>query len=176
MQPPRPTWRSRLVILLVLTACILLYALNTRAQDTAADCAPDFAALETLLTDAKAAPPDEMLTKLSELRAALAQADATCRGFSFSSEQDGQQPAIGPITLPNGTWRATVTTEDYVTVDFTELSGDCGDSSLIFILSAGEAASGAQQVFKTSGDCETLISFENVSDSWTFTLELLKDG
>ena len=62
--------------------------------------------------------------------------------FSFSSDEAGLQPVLGPLTLPAGVYVFTATTDGYMTVSPQSLSGDCGfDLKVsIFSLSRGRSS------------------------------------
>lgn len=183
---PRPL-RSALstfiaALISTIGACILATFI-TAAQDSTAAC--DQAAYEAIATalddyaaqlrDA-AGNPD---TALRELRDYSATQAAACSGFQFSSETEGQQPVIGPITIPEGLYRITATTTGYLAAELTLLEGECGTDDTfyaptdLFNLFKGQADTGAQLLIQSKG-CETLIEISNSSDPWTFNIEKLR--
>ena len=93
--------------------------------------------------------------------------------FSFSSDEDGLQPVLGPLTLPAGIYVFTATTDDYMIVKPESLSGDCGRDlkSSIFSISVGEGSQGAQSVVTAESDCSVLLEVDLVSEAWTLDIE-----
>ena len=97
--------------------------------------------------------------------------------FSFSSEEHGLQPVLGPLSFPAGIYVATLTTDDYMTVGSKALSGDCGSDlrySLIGV-SAGEGSGGAQTVFEVESDCAVMLDVGLVSQSWYLDIVSARD-
>lgn len=183
--------KTRCFILAGLLLVVLAMAMSAAAQDTPETCNIDDVLnteyqgmvqrdwLQSVIVTLNANIDDSdtvnFLGTSRELRRVLARLDANCRGLSFSSEVDGLQPVIGPISFPNGVWMATLTAPKYGTVEVETLSGKCGDlSSYIFILDPGEGAEGAEQVFKTSDGCEALLTIDGAREGWTLTFELVK--
>jgi len=82
--------------------------------------------------------------------------------------------ALGPIDLPSGTYRVTVTTAGFITADVETLAGDCyivGAGSLLFALSSGDASNGAEAIIR-SQNCSMLIAVEARGGAeWTLTFE-----
>ena len=92
--------------------------------------------------------------------------------YSFNSNDDGLQPALGPISLSEGIHIFTATTDGYMIVSPTSLSGDCGSDLRysIFSLSDGEGSDGAQSVVNAESDCNVLLEISNVSEEWTLDI------
>ena len=88
--------------------------------------------------------------------------------FSFSSNQEGLQPVLGPLSLPAGIYIFTATTDGYMAVSVQSLSDDCGRelSFPIFNLTRSRGADGAQTVVKVEEDCKVLLELSNTSDAW----------
>lgn len=89
--------------------------------------------------------------------------------FSFSSDEHGLQPVLGPLAFPAGMYVATLTTEDYMTVDSEVISGECGSDLSYFLIgiSAGEGTKGAQNVFEVESDCTVMFDVGLVGETWT---------
>lgn len=115
------------------------------------------------------------LDAMHDMRIALNMIDAYCRGMSFSSEDDGMQPVIGPVIMvQDGMYRATFTTDSYGSVEIETMQGDCeaGMSGLMFNAFEGQASGGAQEILQAS-NCIMLLKVSNTFEPWTLTFELL---
>ena len=95
--------------------------------------------------------------------------------YSFSSDEAGLQPVLGPLSLPAAIYIFTATTDGFMTVLPQSLSGDCGmDIGLpIFNLMAGQAADGAQSVVEVEIDCDVLLEIGNTTESWMLEINKL---
>jgi hypothetical protein len=83
----------------------------------------------------------------------------------FTSEEEGNQPVLGPIEVPDGVYRVRVVTDGYFIAKLEVLEGECGTNTM-FNLSQGRASEGAEILFAAEG-CEALISISNVTEDWT---------
>lgn len=112
------------------------------------------------------------IVSLRLLQAQIAGLLAECRGLSFSSDTDGMQPVLGPITLPEGIYRATVTTTGFFIGDIELIDGECESTGFgsVFNLSPGQADAGAQAVIR-SAECRMLFPVENTREPWTLIFE-----
>ena len=97
--------------------------------------------------------------------------------FSFSSDEEGLQPVLGPIALPAGVYVFTATTGGYLSVAPQSLSGDCGfDLEVgIFHLSEGEGVDGSQAVVEVERDCNVLLGVSNNDDAWLLEIDSADD-
>lgn len=83
---------------------------------------------------------------------------------------------IGPIRIPQGIYRATATTDKFISVILTVTDGECGSGSGsilgpgLFALSEGQATAGAEAVL-TSHGCTALIAVSNVQSAWTLKFD-----
>ena len=93
--------------------------------------------------------------------------------YSFNSNDDGLQPVLGPISLSEGIHVFTATTDGFMIVSLTSLSGDCGSDLRYSIsnISAGEGSDGAQSVVQVETDCNVLLEIGNTSKAWTLDIE-----
>ena len=93
--------------------------------------------------------------------------------YSFNSTDEGLQPVLGPIFLPAGIYIFTATTDDYMSVRPTSLSGNCGSDLKysIFSISPGEGSDGAQSVVTAESDCNVLLEIDNIDEEWTLDIE-----
>lgn len=113
-----------------------------------------------------------LLDSLPNTGAATPEAVSTSENspLSFSGNKD---QVLGPITIPNGIYRARVTTAQSIIVEINPISGECGQgtgnylSTLLFSLNE---ANGAEAVL-TSRGCRTLIAVSLVSAPWTLEFE-----
>lgn len=181
--------KKRFFVVTLFLFGVLWGAIGVSAQDAVAPCALGDALnveyqgmvqrdwLEALITTLTTNIKDDDITNFlgtaQELRRVLARADATCRGLHFTSAKEGLQPVLGPISLPDGIWKATITTKGFVTVKAEAINGDC-DDALLFNLFSDQATDGAQVIIKPSGGCEALISISNTSDPWDLIFEPVK--
>lgn len=145
-------------------------------EETPTEC--DYDAMGERLVEVSEglAVSDDPAAALRELQAELSAFDAACSGLSFSSEEYGLQPAIGPFTIPAGVYRITATTGGYMITEYTALDG-CEDGDLRdgrFLVSSGEADDGAQVALRLDDDCEVLMVVSNTTESWTIEFEKLR--
>ncbi len=96
-------------------------------------------------------------------------------GFVTNSIEMGLQPVLGPLTLTDGVYIFTATTDGFMRVSPQSLSGDCGlDLSVsIFNLSSGEASQGAQSVVEVERDCDVLLEIGNTREYWQLEINKL---
>jgi hypothetical protein len=172
----KPALKRLLPALLLLPLLVLLWQWPVLAQPPAVDCDLDLDQ-DFLREEFDAAlAQDDLLEGLREFRQFLTALDADCRGKAFSREEDGANPVLGPINFDNGVWRATFTTGRFGAVTFDVLNGDCDfeRTELLFNVFEGEATEGAQQRFRTDGQCQALISVSNTSGDWALQFEFLR--
>ena len=99
--------------------------------------------------------------------------DSFCGELSWSGKAAS---VIGPVTIPEGVYRAIATTTGFITVKITATDGECGEGDpdylrpTLFNLSEGAADSGAQAVL-TSKECTALIQISNVQTDWALVFE-----
>jgi hypothetical protein len=83
---------------------------------------------------------------------------------------------LGPVDVAAGVWKAKATTDGYMIVSVTPLSGECGAGSKtfmtpgLFLIMAGQATNGAEAVLFSKG-CSALIEISNVQSGWALRLE-----
>ncbi len=168
-------------LVFALAVIILLIPLPLAAQDLVEDCTTDMLAeqltrFDQLLADASAAleedDPIAALDTLTLLRAHLATLDATCWGFVF---EDDAATVLGPVYLPVGLYRVTVTTPGFFIADTETLSGTCGPAGWggLFNITRDRATTGAETVFRVEEPCTFLILTSNVSEPYTLSFEAL---
>jgi hypothetical protein len=162
---------------LILTIClIIVLASMANAQDDAAETCDTSSAME-MITELIADAELEPLEILRAIGDAVDQALLACEGFSFTSEEEGSNPALGPITLEEGLWRVTVETSGTMFLDLMPLDGTCAGTgnlasvgTLFMIIQPGD---GAETLIESEG-CEALFEFSMSSADWTMTLEKLR--
>lgn len=93
--------------------------------------------------------------------------------FSFNSVDDGQRPVLGPIALPQGLYRISVVTNDYIRLAPTTVVGDCGYDFQVKALNlrSGVASSGIQSLYEATSDCEVVFEIELIKGDWTIYVE-----
>lgn len=164
----------------VLGVALMLAVLPMSAQDEAEPVEGcEAAALADTLAELVEAvrEAEDVAGALREVASAAGVAAAACDGLAFDSEKDGMMPVIGPVTIPEGIYRVTLTTEGYYILGLDVLEGECGQGerfrSSLFLISRGDATDGAQVVLNSTG-CETLLSISNVTDPWVLDFEKLR--
>ncbi len=164
--------------ILAVIGVLLIAVTGVSAQEeTAEECSAAADAL-TVIADILAEPELSPLDTLDLIYKAAIEARATCMELSFSSEVEGFEPVIGPLIIPEGIYRPTVTTEGYFIMRIVPLRGECGDGTRmsptsVFNITAGIATTGAQGVVASAG-CEALIEIENTSAPWVLSFEKLR--
>lgn len=90
---------------------------------------------------------------------------------------DTSASVVGPVTIEAGTYRVTFTTNGFGSVQLTVSSGECAPTSglgsltgLLFNMMSGDAASGAEALFKSEG-CVVLMELSNITEAWTLKFE-----
>lgn len=161
---------KRFVIVVVLG---LLIAAVVMAQDVEVPEECQAAKVADTLSDF-ASQVDKGETDLGAVIDELLALRAGCDDLAWSSDEDGMQPVIGPVTLPEGLYRFAVETDGFMIAELEVIDGDCESKSILglFNLMQGQG-NGAQQLVESSG-CETLIIIGNTSDAWTMTAQKLK--
>lgn len=160
-----------LILLVVLVGAV-------QAQDEEAE-ACDYAALAAQLTEVSEGleASDDPAVELMALQAEIASFQASCNGLTFTSEEEGLLPVIGPIEIPEGLYRVTVVTDGYFILDVEPLEGECGPrggyTTNIMGVSRDEAVEGAEALAESTG-CEALLVIENVTDPWVLTFEKIR--
>lgn len=113
------------------------------------------------------------LAALASVKTPISAAEAACSGLTFSGTNDS---VVGPVELPEGIYKATATTDGFISVLVTALSGECGSGSarsmrqLLFNVSKGEAAAGAEALL-FSAECSALFEVGNVQGDWEIRFE-----
>lgn len=145
--------------LLVLALLLMVSAVSVLAQDDAPAC--DAAASADVLAGLVEAlrSSDSPVEALQAIAVAARSAEAACMGLSFNSTVITADEVVGPIEVAEGIYLATMTGEpkDYVTLEVTELDGDCNlIGGYLFI----GAEDGDQKVWEVGEGCRALLSFK----------------
>lgn len=169
-------------ILFVLLVSMFVAALPALAQSSPAEPDCDIKSLLDLLDrvstsikevkDGKPTDPLKVSDFLQTLANAANKTRAYCDGLAFTGDK---QLVIGPVTIPEGLYRAKATTTGYMAVQVDAISGECGvgvrmSATHLFILSKGEGDKGAEAVFNSKG-CDALITVDNVQTDWQLAFE-----
>jgi hypothetical protein len=82
-----------------------------------------------------------------------------CSGMVMSGEPEAGKAVVvlGPISIPDGIYRVSLTTDEFFILGATELSGDC---RLHFAASDGDASAGMEQIYEYDDDCTMLLEIE----------------
>lgn len=162
-------------MIIIMLTCFLLFPAMSRAQDSdELHCSDDdvFAAIDdalALLEEAKSQDSFTAFESVSVLRAMLAELDTECRGLTFSGNAG---TVHGPVTVPEGIYRVSVTTNRFFIMGGVVLEGSCGDGfDTLYVFN--EHADGdftAETIFRSKG-CSALFETSNVFGPYTVTFE-----
>lgn len=166
----------RLLLFVLLMSLVISYALAQDTGDEGAAC--DYAALAADIRDyadrlVETDDPESLLAQMTE-RISLFRID--CLGLTYNSLDDGFQPVIGPIELPEGFYRISASAEGRFIVQFDLLDGECelvNDSSNVIFNVTERGATGTQKTLESSG-CLIEISVRRAADPWTMTFERVR--
>lgn len=158
-------------------ASILLFCGVAHAQDDDLKCSDEdiFATIDEALAhleEAKSLDAIIALESLSEVRTVLANLDAECRGLTFSGTAG---TVHGPVTVPEGIYRASVTTNRFFIMGGVVLEGSCGDG-LDTLYVFNEHTDGdftAETIFRSEG-CTALFETSNIFGPYTVTFEKVR--
>lgn len=111
---------------------------------------------------------------LQALLTPSAEAVATGQPLSFSSDQLGMNPQIGPVHFEAGRYRANVTTEGNLILTLDTGTGVCGDligsGRSLFNVLAGQGNQGEETIFAAQG-CDAILRFNGAQKPWALTIE-----
>lgn len=172
------------VVLLIVMVVMVLMALPAMAQTPAPTdkCTAD--TLTALSGDLDQANKDAQaaITKgdlagamdaLTRNEAAVQTMRAECDGLSFAGTD---ATVIGPLVIPEGTYRMTVTTDGFAGIQTTPTKGECGASvgaftmPVVMAIMEGQANNGSETLLQSTG-CTVLIQLSTITKPWTLTLE-----
>jgi hypothetical protein len=165
----------------VFLACLVLLSGVTSAQDSSelqcgdTDISTAIDSALAQLQEAKSQDASAALTSIVEVREVLAELDARCRGLTFSGTAG---TVHGPLTVPEGIYRISVTTQRSFIMSSTVLQGECrhglSDEVAIFNeLDRSGKEFTAEKVFNSAG-CSVLFETSNINGPYTVIFEKLK--
>ena len=159
---------KRLFLLMVIA---LLAVMPTSLQE---DCsAASLTEAVQVQLDVMDEDPVPVLTEI--IRLATQGISACSESYSFSD--DGGFPRVlGPISLSEGFYMFTMTTNGAGRVSPTALSENCGSdlSSTIINISKGAGARGAESLVTVEADCDVFLQLSNLTVAEAWTLEVAK--
>lgn len=166
----------RLAFLLVIIT-VLLFVSTVIAQDTtlqsSKNCHPSEIAtdLQTQVAALDAAA-DDFLSQLQDIQALAGTGHLECSGMVLSGDKTSGKESVvlGPFDLAENTYRMVLTTDKYIYLTSDEVSGEC--RLISFLLDAGQASNGAEDVVKLRGDCRLVFTVK-AEGAWTLVLEPL---
>lgn len=168
------------VILLVVTMTVLAQGEPMANPDCTADQFGDASTeIDQLYTDGQTALADgDVRTWLDSLRAISwlsGSLRAFCDGYVFEGDADGSaSQVIGPVIFEPGIYTVTATTDGYIIVETEEIEGEC---QLFLGAVEGDAADGAQEIFRVEDDpCTTLLQISNLTEPWHVEFSLVSAG
>lgn len=110
---------------------------------------------------------EEFISYIAGLRPVLDDIVSECGDEPELAWEGTNDRVIGPVSIPAGTYRATVSTDSwFVNAELDVQSGSCGDRFLPFMLML--ASDGDEALFESEG-CTTLIGVEAAGD-WRIEL------
>ena len=154
-----------------LLVCLLLLPNLVSAQDgdeLQCDSAAISAATEQAvaqLQQAESEEPAVALQSIAEVRAALADLEAQCTGLVFTGDAG---TVHGPVEIPEGIYRASVTTMNFFSMEQELLEGECGEWLIFNEMAEGEFT--AEAIFRSAG-CTVLFETSNVHAPYTLWFE-----
>lgn len=130
-----------------------------------------WAEIQDMIEDGRTA---DALNSLRGVKNALAALDATCYDLAFGGNDD---TVIGPVSIPGGIYRMTMTTEGSLFANLTLLNGECGVKTIapatLYILQSDGAPTGAEKIFESAG-CSALIDVRSVRAPWSLSFERIQ--
>lgn len=158
----------RKVVLLLL---ILAIAVPIVAQE-AVEPRCTKADIEIMLTmlNAGIAPLLEETDMATVFQALTAQAgiyrqiNALCNPLSFQGDSN---IVIGPVSIPSGFYRVTLTGDSNTAVETELMDGDCDYDGFYYLSSAG----GSMEVIYQSEGCTVLLAVSNAETNWSLVFE-----
>jgi hypothetical protein len=160
----------------------LLWVLLTpaRAQVIRPSCTIDelegfFAALDATVVNMRLARTmgnlDEVLALVNDLDVAIQGVKTACNPLRFTSDDEGLQAVIGPVSIAPGSYLATVVTDGPITVDLVASEGECSPQAegMLFDVAEAEAATGIEALVSSRG-CIAVITTHNADQPWTLSL------
>jgi hypothetical protein len=147
-----------LLVLVILSGMVL--AQDTTAVQPENVCTEaDAQAFTDALLSKIESPGDNLFEHLDALTTEIETQRWKCSGMVLSGEPEAGKAVVvlGPISIPNGIYRVTLTTEEFFVADETELSGDC---NLFFAEADGDASAGTEEIFEFEDDCTMLLEVE----------------
>lgn len=125
------------------------------------------------LQEAKSQEASTALASIVEIRRTLAELDARCLGLAFT----GTAATVhGPVYVPEGIFRTSVTTQDFFIMTGVVLEGECGDSyegEFIVFNEFGGGEFTAETIFRSEG-CSALLETSNIFAPYTVTFEKVR--
>jgi len=163
-------------MVIVFLACLLLLPGMASAQDgnelqcgdADIDSAIDLAVAQ--LQEAKSQDASAALASIVAVREMLAELDAQCLGLEFSGTAG---TVHGPVTVPEGIYRVSVSTSQFFIMQHEVLDGDCGDWGAIFNEMMHDGEFTAETIFKSEG-CSVLFETSNIFGPYTVTFEKIQ--
>ena len=176
--------KSRLIMSILLLVTLVNVAIPVSAQGDKFPC--DLSTLQKAmdvyinalnkLKDSKETDVKKISNSLQEMANIANMMRATCDGLVFTGKS---QKLIGPVEIPTGTYRATLSTDGYGIVTIIPSDGECGEGTYlddtVFNISEGDGVPGAEVVFISKG-CTTMIQIENTHSDWSLKFERLNVG
>jgi hypothetical protein len=167
---------TRLLLNVIVLVAVLLVAVSpgtsTNAQDNKTACDPGSLIKRANGLTAKGDNKADMET-LMKLATDIQNQNVACSGHTFTGKSS---TLIGPMDLPKGNYKTTLTTRGRFTARLSVLSGDCKGSSSTasyYSVTSGEATNGAEAVLRSEG-CRLVIESSNVRGPWTLTVSPLE--
>lgn len=162
---------KRLILIMV---CLLVIVPVVGQDDGGAEC--DVSSVADVLEMAADAlrDGDDPVDVFDDVLMSISQINVDCYGLSFNSDDEGQQPLLGPFTVDEGLYRVSINTSGFVTLRGTVIDGDCDlpMGNMLFNESRGQAQ--PAEILLESDGCELILEFDNTTNDWTLEFEKLR--
>ena len=113
---------------------------------------------------------DDVAAAVRGLRLALAAHEAACAGLAWSSDEEGSNAALGPVTLEAGTYIVNVDAADFFMLQANLLSDGCGWDMELFLISHMSVVENARDVVQVDRECRLLLDVSSRS-AWSIFWE-----
>lgn len=168
--------RYMFALLIVLFSASVLLAQDTTALEPVDVCTEDETQVfvDSVLALIQEPADGGLFAQLDALQTAIETHRWKCTGMVLSGEPEAGKAVVvvGPVSVADGIYRVTLTTDEYFIVDATELSGDC---RLFFAEGDGEASAGTEEIFEYDDDCTMLLEIE-AEAPWEIRFVLVSSG
>ena len=158
----------RRLLFLITAAAVLLLPASLQAVD-GCDAAKLKEDIQAELDALEENPVGAILSIISLATGGLIDCSEDHHSFSDIA---GAQPVLGPLSVSEGLYIITMTTEGSARIDGKALDG-CGKDlgGVIHNFSVGQGIRGAANLVETESDCVFYLELSKITAPWTLTVE-----